>query len=69
MTSAVSGEETQRKAYSAKVHVKAYSSASCAFCWFFLTIYPSLEGMSPKDEVLYSAHLTKTHGLSGEIQQ
>jgi hypothetical protein len=69
MTNAVSGEETQGKTYSAKIHVKSYSAASCAFCWFFLTIYPTLEGMSPRDEAIYSAHLKKAHGLTGEIQQ
>lgn len=69
MKTTVSGEEARRKAYSASVHVRSYSSASCAFCWFFLTIYPTLEGMSPKDKSIFLEHLKKSHGLSGEIQQ
>jgi hypothetical protein len=69
MTTTESGEETQSKSYSAKVRVKAYSNTSCAFCWFFLTIYPTLQGMSTRDDAIYSAHLKKSHGLSGEIQQ
>jgi hypothetical protein len=69
MTTSVSGEKEQRKAYSATVNVKSFSSASCAFCWFFLTIYPALEEMSPKDEAMFTEHLKKSHGLSGEIQQ
>jgi hypothetical protein len=69
MKSKVSGEEAQRKAYSAKVHVTSYSSTSCAFCWFFLTIYPTLEGMAQKDKAIFAEHLKKSHGLSGEIQQ
>jgi|HubBroStandDraft_1064217.scaffolds.fasta_scaffold340593_1 hypothetical protein len=69
MTTTESGEEAQRKPYSAKVDVGAYSSTSCAFCWFFLTIYPTLEGMVPNDKAIFAAHLKKSHGLGGEIQQ
>jgi hypothetical protein len=69
MTTTASGGEAQRKAYSARVHVRSFSSTSCAFCWFFLTIYPTLEGMAPKDKSIFAEHLKKSHGLSGEIQQ
>jgi len=69
MKSKVSGEEARRNAYSAKVHVRSYSSTSCALCGFFLTIYPALEGMVPKDKAIFAKHLKKSHGLSEEIQQ
>jgi hypothetical protein len=69
MKSKVSGEEARRNAYSAKVHVRSYPSTSCAFCWFFLTIYPALEEMVPKDKAIFTQHLKKSHGLGGEIQQ
>ena len=69
MTTTTSGEETGRKVYSATTQAKTYSSTSCSFCWFFLTIYPTLQQMSPKDEALFTEHLKKSHGLTGEIQQ
>jgi hypothetical protein len=68
MTTTISGTEAGRKVYSAKAQAK-FSSTSCAFCWFFLTIYPTLQQMSPKDEALFTEHLKKSHGLTGEIQQ
>jgi hypothetical protein len=68
MTTTISGTEAGRKVYAAKAQAK-FSNTSCSFCWFFLTIYPTLEQMSPKDEALFTEHLKKSHGLTGEIQQ
>lgn len=55
------------KAYSLHIHAKAQSSNSCSFCWFVLTVYPTLRGMTPRDESTYTAHLQKSHGLQAEI--
>ncbi|HYW85667.1 MAG TPA: hypothetical protein VFB30_20615, partial [Spirochaetia bacterium] len=62
-----SGERTERKAQSAKVQAKAQSSSTCSFCWFVLTIYPTLKGMTPRDTATFREHLTKAHGLSHDI--
>ncbi|MDG7005799.1 MAG: hypothetical protein JRM86_02570 [Nitrososphaerota archaeon] len=55
------------KPYSAKVHAKAHSSNGCSFCWFVMSLYPSLTGMTEKDSVTFKAHLVKVHGLTDEI--
>jgi hypothetical protein len=68
MKSTESGKETERKGYSAKVQAKAQSSTSCSFCWFVLTLYPTLNGLTPRDEATYREHLKKAHGLSEEIE-
>jgi hypothetical protein len=57
-----------RKAYSVNIQVKAQSSTSCAFCWFILTVYPTLKGMTDRDSVTFKAHLENTHGLRDEIK-
>jgi hypothetical protein len=67
MNTAAPGKETEGKVYSAKVEAKAQSSTSCAFCWFVLTIYPSLKGMTARDEATFTEHLKKAHGLKQEI--
>jgi len=67
MSGTSSGGETERKAYSAKVQAKAQSSSACSFCWFVLTIYPTLKGMTPRDAATFREHLTKAHGLKHEI--
>ena len=58
-----------RKTYSVHVHAKAQSSTSCSFCWFVLTLYPTLEGMTERDNTTFRAHLQKSHGLEPEIHQ
>jgi hypothetical protein len=65
--STTSSGGTGRKAYSAKVQAKAHSSSSCSFCWFVLAIYPTLEGMTPRDSTTFLEHLRKAHGLTHEI--
>jgi hypothetical protein len=67
-TTAPEGE--QKKAYTAKAQVNAYSSGStsCSFCWFVLITYPTLKAMTLKDEAAFQEHLKKAHGLSPEIQ-
>lgn len=67
MSSTSSGGETRRKAYSAKVQAKAHPNSSCSFCWFVLAIYPTLDGMTPRDTATFSQHLRKVHGLTYEI--
>ncbi len=57
-----------RKAYSVNVHAKAQSSTSCSFCWFVLTLYPTLKGMTDRDSTTFKAHLEKEHGLREEIR-
>jgi len=57
-----------RKAYSVNIQVKAQSSTSCSFCWFVLTLYPTLKGMTERDSTTFRLHLQKEHGLRGEIQ-
>jgi len=67
MNSAASGKETEKKAYTTKVQSKAQSHSDCPFCWFVLTIYPTLKGMTPRDAATFREHLTKAHGLKHEI--
>ena len=57
-----------KKLFAANIQVKAHSSTSCTFCWFIMTIYPSLSGMTDKDGATFKTHLEKSHGLSAEIQ-
>ncbi len=56
-----------KKAYSVNVQVKAQSSTSCSFCWFVLTLYPTLKGMTERDTTTFQAHLKQVHGLKDEI--
>jgi hypothetical protein len=58
----------ERKAYSVSVHVKAQSSTSCSFCYFVLTLYPTLKGMIDRDTATFKLHLQKVHGLKDEIE-
>ena len=67
MNSTASGGETERKAFSAKVQARAHSSTSCSFCWFVLTVYPTLKDMTPRDGATFREHLRKAHGLNREI--
>jgi hypothetical protein len=57
-----------RKSYSVNVHAKAQSSTSCSFCWFVMTMYPALTGMTERDGATFKAHLQRSHGLKGEIR-
>jgi hypothetical protein len=57
-----------KKAYSVNVQVKAQSSTSCSFCWFIVSAYPTLKGMTERDNTTFKAHLQKEHGLREEIQ-
>jgi hypothetical protein len=57
-----------KKAYSVNVQVRAQSSTSCSLCYFFLTLYPTLKGMTERDDATFKAHLQKAHGLMEEIQ-
>ena len=57
-----------RKLYSADVQAKAQSSNSCSFCWFVLALYPTLQGMTPRDGATFRGHLQKAHGLKEEIE-
>jgi hypothetical protein len=57
-----------KKAFAANVQVKAQSSTSCSFCWFVMTIYPTLNGMIDRDSDTFRLHLEKAHGLRPEIQ-
>jgi hypothetical protein len=57
-----------RKLFAANVQVKAHSSTSCTFCWFIMTIYPTLGGMTDKDGATFKTHLEKSHGLTADIQ-
>ncbi len=67
MNSIAPGREADRKAYTAKVQAKAQSSTSCSFCWFVLTIYPTLKGMTPRDDTTFREHLKNAHALKQEI--
>jgi hypothetical protein len=71
MTNGPTGIESPvkgRKLYSVNVHAKVQSSPSCSFCWFILSLYPTLKAMTPRDEATYKTHLEKEHGLQKEIQ-
>jgi hypothetical protein len=57
-----------RKLFAANVQVRAQSSTSCSFCWFVMTIYPTLNGMIERDSDTFRLHLEKAHGLRPEIQ-
>jgi hypothetical protein len=65
---AADGIKGGRKLYSMNVQAKVQSSTSCSFCWFVLTLHPSLKGMPERDEDTFRAHLVKAHRLQGEIQ-
>ena len=69
MNTTTSGGEQGRKAYSAKAQLKAHSGTRCSFCWFVMTTYPTLKGMTPRDEAAFQEHLRKAHGLKPEILQ
>ena len=58
-----------KKLYSANAHAEAgsRSGTGCSFCWFVLTLYPNLQGMTSRDAATYTAHLKKEHGLKDEI--
>ena len=58
----------ERKAYSVSVHVKAQSSTGCSFCYFVLTLYPTLKGMTDRDTATFKSHLQQAHGLKEEIK-
>lgn len=60
--------EGARKAYSVSVQVKAQSNTSCSFCWFVLTLYPTLKEMTERDGATFKSHLRHAHGLRDEIQ-
>ena len=62
------GKGDTRKAFAANVQVKAQSSTSCSFCWFVMTIYPTLSGMIERDSDTFRLHLKKAHGLKPDIQ-
>jgi hypothetical protein len=62
------GKGDTKKAYAANVQVKAHSSTSCSFCWFVMTIYPTLNGMIERDSDTFRLHLQKAHGLGADIQ-
>jgi hypothetical protein len=57
-----------KKSASAKVAAQVESGHDCTFCWFVLTLYPALTGMSDEDASTYKDHLKKAHGLGKEIQ-
>ena len=65
---AANGGNGGRKEFTANIQVKAQSSTSCTFCWFIMTIYPTLSGLTVKDGATFKTHLEKSHGLSAEIQ-
>jgi len=67
MNGTASGREAESKASSARVQAKAHSSTGCSFCWFVLTIYPTLKDMTPRDGATFREHLRKAHGLKREI--
>ena len=67
MKSSASGEEMRKKSYSTGVQDNAQSSDSCPFCCFVLTIYPTLKGLTPRDDEMFREHLTLSHGLREEI--
>jgi hypothetical protein len=56
-----------KKAYSLNVRAKEQYTTGCAFCWFVLSLYPTLNGMKENDSVTFKAHLEKVHGLRQEI--
>jgi hypothetical protein len=67
MNTTASGGKQNRSAYSANLQTKGHSGTSCSFCWFVMSTYPTLKGMTPTDGVAFSVHLKKTHGLRPEI--
>jgi len=67
MRRSASGKETERKAFASNTQGKDRSNSPCSFCAFVLTIYPSLKGMTPRDEATFREHLRASHGLKNEI--
>jgi hypothetical protein len=60
-----------KKVYAVNIQAKAkaQSSTSCSFCWFVLTLYPTLKGMTDRDSTTFKMHLEKAHGLRKEIER
>lgn len=56
------------KAYTVNLQARAQSTSSCAFCWFVVAVYPTLQGMTSRDESTYRSHLQKSHGLTFGMQ-
>ena len=69
MNVAPSGRETSRKTSSTKVQPKAQSTTGCSFCWFVLTLYPTLNGMTDGDTETFREHLKMVHGLKQDITE
>src|SRR6266550_4023915 len=57
-----------KKSSSARVAAEMESGPDCSFCWFVLTLYPALTGMTDEDARTYKDHLKQAHGLGKEIQ-
>jgi hypothetical protein len=56
-----------KKPGTAKVAAQVESGPDCTLCWFVLTLYPALTGMSDDDASTYKDHLKKAHGLGKDI--
>jgi len=57
------GAGKERKVYAVDVQAKAHLNISCAFCWLVINAYPTLEGMTETDSMVFRAHLRESHGL------
>jgi hypothetical protein len=66
MNSTASADNGERRAYS-RVEPKASSVTTCSFCWFVLSVYPALKGMTARDTGTFRDHLTTAHGLKQDI--
>lgn len=69
MNNAASGREAERKSLEARSDAKAQSGTGCSFCWFVLTVYPTLTGMTERDTTTFREHLKQAHGLRSEIKE
>ena len=67
-SSAPARKAAARKPSSAKVAAEMESGTDCIFCWYVLTLYPALTGMTDEDAKTYREHLKQAHGLAKEIQ-
>ena len=69
MTHGQNAADNGAETYAVNIHAKAQSSTSCSFCWFVLSIYPTLKDMTPRDRATFTEHLKTAHGLKQEIMQ
>lgn len=69
MSNVYFGNDRAKNAPTAKSAGKEGARKRCPFCSFVLSVYPNFSGMTERDSKTFTDHLTRCHGLKGEIPQ